>query len=290
MSKSNGSKTGILDWTGKNGFIMLALCVILPFCLSNPLGFVFFYVGGIPFTVWAIIRYRRQVADNSVLRQTAETEVIPRLLNEAFENVDYRPWETIPLSRVLETSIFPKKEAEYIRGSDHFRASFQGTPVSFCNATVYYLEQVPIEDEPVHRTRDVTHVTFQGLYLILETGIHPRSPITVLAKAGSSYRLTKPVETGNPDFDRQFQVSGDPMEVSALLNLYRIQQILAAHEAAGCNMTLRFLPDGQVGIALKNKKLLFQVTGSDVQSSDVEQQFRSEIAWITGILKSLNLK
>ena len=219
--------------------LAFSICIILPVIvifINDLLGILLLflmYFGAVPFGIYVIFRHHQHQKASKDVRAKVVAEIIPSILNEFFQNVEYRPDGIIPEQELRDTSIW---RWDSVFGSDYIKGTYKGLPFQLCDAQAGWTERVPRGDN--NHYEDVYHYAFRGQWVILQTVLRPNAVISVAENTDRTSVFKNAVETENMAFNERFEVAGEQTSVFEVITPPMMERLLAADAADnGSNST-----------------------------------------------------
>ena len=251
------------------GFLAGAL---IPTLVLSIAGVVLLLMGGINMT-----------AEKTLVKRQLALAIIPQILSEYFEDVEYDPEGTVPMDEV-EKAFWGEYNRHY--GSDYVKARYKGIDIQMSDLKLEEVTTYTETDEDGDtREREEVTTLLHGQWIILDFHKQLSSNIKVLAAAGGK----GDVETENTEFNSKFMIfSSNPHDVFYVLTPHMMEHILTLSRNTGGKVDLMFMKEGRLHLAVDSHKDHFE-TGSlkDAELNALRAKFRGEIDYITAFVEEL---
>ena len=256
MSKSEELQENLKKGKGKArlGSLISIVCLVLVFVFAGMGNMVlcliamFGVVGGIIFRSSTVSRTKKDIAQG----------LVPEVLNEVFQNVEYTPDSHIPDDDFTATGFsMLRKYNDYI-GKDDIKASWKGIPFEMCNFELQYTYDTP--DDDGHDTQH-TDVLFRGPWVICDSGRKLSSKVVVeeRSKLGKMMSIGG-YKTENNEFNKRFHITADnELDAAAVLTPRMMDFILAVDNEAKAQTHVCFTTDGKIHFALSTRRFAFEM-------------------------------
>ena len=207
--------------------------------------------------------------------------VIPSVLKEVLDTVEYDPDQSVDESRIRETDILQQKWDRF-SGTDRIAGVYRGYPVEIGNIL---LEK---EDENNDSDEARYDVVFKGLWIIVDLKKKQPADLDIIGYLPEARYLFKNiVELDNEVFNQRFQVRcTDRHEVFLHLTPVNMEKIMKLAERG--RTCIKLMEDGRVAMAINGEhNTLFKVSKADQDIPELRNRFRSELKERMGLVDEI---
>ncbi len=261
--------------------------IVLSFVLFDPLGTIAFIVGVIMF-VLAMMGLRG--ASETYKGQMAQT-VIPDVLSQTFENLEYEQRGHIPNDVVLNTDMHFPFEFNDVEGNDHVKGTYKGVGIEMSDLNLVFWKDTVVEDDDGHLVKDRYRAKeYLIQWVIIDLHKELSAEVCVYEKVGKWKKDSSLIETENEAFNQKYAVSCDnEHDAFYILTPHMMDHIMTMDERAGGDTYLHFQKDGKVHLAVQSGRNLLEVGDNmdNINLDDLRQQFKDEIKYVTDMVDEL---
>ncbi len=279
-AKRQKKKTKALA-TSASVFAVIAFIFYFVMCMpasseSFPTGLIFMVVfAGVP--AYAIFRFFQKVFEKEVKRA-----IMPTLMS-AFGDFEWLQSTPIYESDIRMSKLFTRFERMYV--DDSFAGSYQGIPIKISEVILTYTTR----DSD---NRKQTHTEFKGVLVSIDMLKKFTGHTLVKRRAPLNMGPYQEVKLEDPEFGRQFYVSGtDQVEARFLLTTAFIERFKNVQKAFQANVIECSFLNNQLLLAISVNKDLFSLGSLMKPMTDTKQftLFFNELVTIFEMIDVLKL-
>ncbi len=183
--------------------ILIVIGVILHTQMSG-IGMVFFLLGAL-LVIVSIVINSIGFSKSTPFKKTFKKKVIETMLKNKYDNVDYRPDQSLPLNQILSTGLV--KRPDRWRGEDYIAAQFKGVDIT---VSEFKLEDRRTRTDSKGRTTTYYETYFLGRWFIFKFHRNFEHQLRIIEKNFFGFSFSpkgfSKVETESIGFNKKFLV------------------------------------------------------------------------------------
>ena len=270
-------------------FLFFALCYLSYSDLVNTtisiLAVLLLFLFTVPYLIVCVVLFFLSIDSTVPVEKVLKNDIIPRLLREVLGECTYNWNGRIPNDLVRATRPFPADYTDGIDGNDLITGKYKGLDYMLSDIRTWSIH---------HKSNGESYTIerFCGQWMVLKTNIHPDSPVYVLERsAEEGFVPAEPVVMESIDFNKRFQLAGDPLEVFKIITPQMMEKLLEADKADNGAVTrIKYLPDGTVSITLHTGRDFFELGERAYRNEqELREHMFSEIQQIFSVVDALEL-
>ncbi len=266
-------------WVGLIGLAVLTVGYII----NGGLGIFIIIVGSLT----AVIGFLMYKAPERRFKAQLGNSLIPMVLGEMFDNVEYRHDGQIDNSIIYNTNMHFPFDFDEINAGDYFKAEYKGVGIEMCDLSLIEIttETTTDDDGNEHETERRDEV-FKGQWIILDFHKELTADLCVFERTRNPLFRSKQLETENEAFNKRFGIACDNAhDAFYILTPHMMEHIMNMDDMAGAKTYMRFLTEGKVYIAFQSGRDHFEVGNlKNANIDDLRSKFRGEIRYVTDLI------
>ena len=235
----------------------------------------------------AVIGLMVQHSARDEVRDYLGSEVIPVMLSQVFEDMEYEKNGYIDAGLIKSIDMSFPFQFDDVIGSDHVQGIYRGVNVELSDIRLETVFEYTVTDKDGQtKTEEKRRTMFQGQWLILD--FHKELSADLCVFEGGRKRSCQ-IETENVAFNEKFGVSCDSAhDAFYILTPHMMEHLMAMEKQTGGDIYLRFLKKGKVHVAINSGRDIFEEDNFEhIKGSELLQRFRSEVGYITDLIDTL---
>ena len=277
------SKTGVVFMVAGGAAFMLSQRLMAEEGVFIVLGLVAMLAGLLVLGIGIAAQYSARGEMRNYLGGT----VIPVVLSQVFDDLEYEKNGYIDGGLIKSVDMsFPFRFDDVI-GSDHVRGTYRDVHVELSDIRLMTVSTYTATDKDGNpRTEEKRKTVFQGQWLILD--FHKELSADLCVFEGGRKRSGQ-IETESAAFNEKFGISCDSAhDAFYILTPHMMEHILTMDQRAGGGISLHFLKEGKVHVAVNSGRDHFEAGSLEyVKVSELLRRFRDEVWYVTDLIDTL---
>lgn len=221
------------------------------------------------------------------MKQQIGDQLVRRLLEEQFEQVEYDPTGHISSSAIGQARSMLPMDFYDVEGSNHVKAVYKGMQIEMSGVSLiqeedYYNDEAGIWEK-------VKKTVFEGQWLVCDFGQELSTEMKIIARSSLNRLFSgSVVKTDNEEFNKRFIIQPDHEQVVGyILTPHVMDHILSMSARYGGKVYMSFWKNGKLHIAIDTKQEFFSVSRGKVEVALLRSRFTEEIHWFTDFIDEL---